>query len=108
VKQQFRKRDQFVRALTRLAPTIIQGSLVSLKGSCGKPSCACARNSDRQHVRHYLSWTEAGRTRMLYLPAVQLEGFRRGTQAWSQFRQRAQELARLNAQILKFQESKSP
>ena len=97
-----------MRVLTRLAPTIIQGSLVTLKGSCGKPSCACARNSDRQHVRHYLSWTEAGRTRMLYIPQAKLKQFREGIQAWTEFKRRAQQLARLNAQILKSQETSTP
>lgn len=102
VKELFRKRGQLIRTLTRLAPGVIQGSLVTLKGPCGKPSCACARHPDRQHLRYYLSWTEAGRTRMLYIPATRLRAFRRGTQAWRQFKQRAQRLARLNAQILKF------
>jgi Family of unknown function (DUF6788) len=104
VIKQSRRRDRLIRALAGLAPSVIQGSLVKLEGSCGKPSCVCARDRNRQHVRHYLSWNEAGRTHMLYIPQARLKDFRRGTQAWSEFKRRAQQLARLNAQILKSQE----
>lgn len=106
--EQFRSREPLIRILTRLAPQIIQGSEVTLKGPCGKTSCACARDLERQHLRHYLSWTEAGCTRMLYIPSTQLQAFQWGTQTWTQFKHRAQQLGRLNAQILKSQESKIP
>jgi hypothetical protein len=38
---------------------------------------------------------------MLYIPRARLRDFQRGTQAWTEFKRRAQQLARLNAQILK-------
>jgi len=108
VLKEFRSPEPLIRILTRLAPLVIQGSLVTLKGPCGKASCACARNPKRQHLRPYLSWREAGRTRMLYIPAPRLQAFQRGTRAWFQFKRRAQQLARLNAQILKAQEAQIP
>jgi hypothetical protein len=61
-----------------------------------------------QHQRHYLSWSEAGRTRMLYIPRAQLKGFQGGVRAWVEFKRLAQELARYNARRLKSQESHIP
>ena len=87
---------------------MIRGSLVTLEGHCGKPSCSCAHNRVRYHRRHYLSWTEAGRTRMLYVPRAGLKSFQRGIKAWVEFKQIAQQLARLNAQILKSKKVKTP
>ena len=87
---------------------MIQGSLVTLRGPCGKASCACSQSQAHYHARHYLSWTEAGRTRMLYIPKAKLKGFRQGIQAWAEFKRRAQQLGRLNAQILKSQEPNTP
>jgi len=108
VKEQFRKRDHLLRSLAALSARMIQGSLVTLRGPCGKASCACARIQARHHQRHYLSWTEAGRTRMLYIPQAQLKGFQRGVRAWVEFKRLAQELARQNARLLKSQESQIP
>lgn len=94
-------------SLTRLGARMIQGSLVTLRGSCGKAACSCAQGRNRYHQRHYLSWTERGRTRMLYIPRGQLKAFRDGVRAWVEFKRIAQHLARLNAQILKAKEVKS-
>ena len=87
---------------------MIQGSLVTLRGPCGKAFCVCARIPARHHQRRYLSWTEAGRTRMLYVPQAQLKGFQRGVRAWVEFKCLAQELARQNARMLKSQELHIP
>ena len=87
---------------------MIQGCLVTLEGSCGKPSCSCAQRRDRYHRRRYLSWTEAGRTRMLYLARADLKAFQRGIKAWAEFKRIAQQLAHLNAQTLKSKEVKTP
>ena len=45
---------------------------------------------------------------MLYIPRAQRKTFQRGIQAWAKFKRLAQRLARLNAQILKSQEVKTP
>ena len=104
MKEQSRQRDRLLRSLAALSARMIQGSLVTLQGPCGKASCACARLEARHHQRHYLSWTGAGRTRMLYIPQAQLKEFQGGVQAWVEFKRLAQELARLNARRLKSQE----
>ncbi len=38
---------------------------------------------------------------MMYIPKTRLEEFRRGIEAWKQFKQLSQQLARHNAQTLK-------
>ena len=78
----------------------VRGSLVTLQSRCGKDACRCAR-SDHRHRRYYLSWSEAGRTQMMYIPKTRLEEFRHGIEAWKQFKQLSQQLARHNAQTLK-------
>lgn len=104
------RRDRLILfRITQVATHMVQGSLVALRGSCGKPSCACAGNRDRAHLRHYLSWTEGGRTRMLYIPQDQLEAFRQATRAWAEFKRLSQQLARRNALKLKLErEIKKP
>ena len=61
---------------------------------------------ERHHLRYYLSWTEAGRTHMLYIPHSQLKAFQQGVRAWSDFKHLAQQVARLNAQTLKAEKGK--
>lgn len=87
---------------------MIQGSLVTLNSPCGKPSCACAKNREKYHKRYYLSWTEAGRTHMLYIPTKQLKAFKQGIRAWNRFKEISKQLARLNAHALKAEKEDIP
>jgi hypothetical protein len=81
--------------------SIIRGSIVKLKGKCGKPTCACARDQERKHVRYYLSSSEGGRTQMVYIPKKRLPEIEEGIRAWKIFKETAKELAEANlAKIL--------
>ena len=80
---------------------MVQGSAVTLRRPCDKASGVCAQQRERYHLCSYLSWTEAGRTHMLYVPHRQLKAFHLGVRAWSDFKRLAQQVARLNAQIFK-------
>lgn len=99
--KQSRKEEHLQALLNRLATQMVQGSLVTLNGPCGKSSCVCARTRKHYHRRYYLSWTEGGRTRMMYIPSKRLKAFQQGIRAWSRFKEISKQLARLNAQILK-------
>ena len=80
---------------------MIRGSIVKLKGKCGKPNCACAHDPDREHIRYYLSSSEAGRTKMVYIPKKHLPEVEEGIRAWKAFKETAKELAEANlAKIL--------
>jgi hypothetical protein len=80
---------------------MIRGSVVKLKGKCGKPNCACAHDPEREHVRYYLSSSQAGRTQMVYIPKKRLPEIEEGIRAWKAFKETAKELAEANlAKIL--------
>ena len=101
--KQSRKRENLIALLNSLATQIIQGSLVTLKGPCGKASCACAKSKKHYHKRYYLSWTEDGRTHMMYISSKQLRAFQQGVRAWSRFKEISKQLARINAKTLKLE-----
>lgn len=49
------------------APRVLPGSLITLRRKCGKPSCRCATGAP--HETPALSYSLAGRTKMLTLSA---------------------------------------
>jgi len=107
VKKLIRKQGQILKRLNGLAPYIIQGSLVTLKSPCGKINCACAQNPDKRHPRHYLSFSESGRTQMVYIPVKKLNKFREGAKAWTEFKKLTKQLAQVNSQLAKSKEERS-
>jgi hypothetical protein len=49
------------------ADAMVAGSFVTLARGCGKATCRCARGE--KHQGKYLSRSEGGRTRLVYVPA---------------------------------------
>jgi hypothetical protein len=79
---------------------MIRGSVVRLKGKCGKPNCACAHDPGREHIRYYLSSSEGGRTQMVYIPQKRLPEVEEGIRAWKIFKETAKELAEANLAMI--------
>ena len=55
--------------------SLIEGSLVTIGRTCGKPTCHCAKGE--KHYSKYLSRSVGGKTRLVYVPAgdeVQVSG----------------------------------
>jgi hypothetical protein len=75
---------------------MIRGSIVTLKGKCGKPNCICSRDQERAHIRYYLSVNEGGKTRMVYIPKKRLSEVENGIRAWKTFKEVGKELAEFN------------
>ena len=72
--------------LLRAARIMIQGGLSQTTRRCGNPNCACHRHPDRRHGPHlYITWTEKGRSRALYVPADRVPQARRAHAAWNEF-----------------------
>lgn len=46
---------------------VMRGSLVTMRRTCGKKSCRCARGA--LHASLYVSQSSGGKTRMAYVPA---------------------------------------
>jgi hypothetical protein len=75
---------------------MIRGSIVKLKGKCGKPNCACSHDPEKEHIRYYLSVNEGGKTRMVYIPKKRLPEIETGIRAWKIFKEVGKELAEIN------------
>ena len=85
--------------LLRAARIMIQGGLSRTTRCCGNPNCACHRDPDRRHGPHlYITWTEKGRSRGLYVPADRVQQARRAHAAWNEFWESAVRLADGNRQ----------
>ena len=49
----------------------IRGSLVIMNRFCGKPNCRCRKG--QKHKSIYLSQSQRGKTRMIYIPQAAVE-----------------------------------
>ena len=58
------------RLAPREEPRVLPGSLITLRRKCGKAGCRCAAGA--LHETPALSYSEAGRTKMLTLTAEQV------------------------------------
>ena len=62
-------------------PDMIRGSVVTHRRKCGKRSCRCA-DGQTLHEATVLSYSEAGRTRLLTLPAAEIAAVRAATERY--------------------------
>ena len=71
-------RRMLQRRLKHLAPTgpLLAASLAEVKKRCGQPSCSC-HHGGPLHTAHHLTFSEAGRTRTVYVPQDLLAEVRR-------------------------------
>lgn len=60
-----KRRDAKLKALAQAGP-LIQGSLATIRVTCGNPNCKCARGE--KHESHILNRKEQGRSTSLYIP----------------------------------------
>jgi hypothetical protein len=75
-----------------------RGSFVAVERKCGKPNCACTRG--QLHKGWYLSCSEAGRTRMIYVALRDADSVARGAGRYQRFRQARAELVKLWERML--------
>src|ERR1700751_1716346 len=93
------RQTMLLRKLLHAARIMIQGGLSETTRGCGNPNCACHRDPARRHGPHlYITWTEKGRSRSLYVPAGRVQQARRAHAAWAQFWACAVRLAAANRQ----------
>jgi len=84
-------------------PRVVRGSVVVHRRRCGKVSCRCA-DGQRLHETTVLSYSEAGRTRLVMLPADQVAAVTAAAERYRAERVRLEEqasagLAELVAQL---------
>lgn len=101
------RQEALLRKLLRASRIMIQGGLSETTRCCGNPNCACHRDPDRRHGPHlYITWTENGRSRSLYVPADHVQQARRAHAAWTQFWESAVLLAAGNREEFRRQGQK--
>ncbi|SRR6266508_1423271 len=84
-------------------PRVVRGSVVVHRRRCGKPNCRCA-DGETLHETTVLSYSEAGRTRLVMLPADQVTAIKAAVERYRRERVRLEEqanagLAELVAQL---------
>lgn len=90
-------------------PRVVRGSVVVHRRRCGKPNCRCADGA-ALHETTVLSYSQAGKTRFVMLPAEQVEAVRAATARYQAARARLEEQgnAGLEALIGGLAEGRSP
>lgn len=63
-----------VVAQTRV-PSVVRGTVLVHRRRCGKPNCRCA-TGEALHESTVLSYKQAGKTRLLMLPAGEVDSVR--------------------------------
>ena len=96
MNKQIRDKGSLHKTLQEKSKSMIRGSIVRLKGKCGKQNCACSHDPDKEHIRYYLSFNETGKTRMVYIPKKRLPEVEEGIRAWKTFKEVGKELAEVN------------
>jgi Family of unknown function (DUF6788) len=99
VRQQIRQSEEarrtHVDALVG-SDVLIQGSFVTLGRRCGKPNCRCAAGD--KHLSKYVSRSEGGKTRVIYVPAGDEVDVAQKTERYRRLREARAELLKLAAQ----------
>ena len=95
--RQIRKsKNYLLKSIQKDSKTLIRCSIVKLKSKCGKSNCACSHKPDKQHLRYYLSFSESGKTNMVYIPRKHLSTVEERITAWKSFKETSGELAKIN------------
>ena len=77
---------------------LVKGSVYALRRKCGKPTCACTRGE--LHGTVVVSWSEAGRTRLVPLPPGRRGDLRAGVRQYQRFRRARARLVKLHGEML--------
>jgi hypothetical protein len=93
-----RAREQQLRVLFATRQRMVRGSFVVLGKKCGKAGCACTRGE--LHPTRYVSASEAGRTRMVYVAAPQAATVKAGTERYQRFRRARAALVKLSTRTI--------
>lgn len=71
-------------------PRVVRGSVVTHRRRCGKANCRCANGVDL-HESIVLSYSEAGRTKFLMLPAAHVAAVRAAVERYQAAKARLEE-----------------
>jgi hypothetical protein len=78
---------------------VLAASLVTVRRTCGKPSCHCAQG--HKHVGHYLTWKEHGKTRSAYVPQALLPQVQQWQLEYRRLKRLLAEVSQLSVALVK-------
>jgi len=91
-------RQHQLRVLFSTRQRMVRGSFVVLSKKCGKAGCACTRGA--LHPTRYLSASEQGRTRMVYVSGEQAAAVKAGAERYQRFRRARAQLVKLSTRTV--------
>jgi hypothetical protein len=93
-----RQRTRQLQVLLSTRQRLVRGSFVVLGKKCGKAGCACTRGA--LHATRYLSASEQGRTRMVYVSAEEAAAVKTAAERYQRFRRARAQLVKLSMQTV--------
>lgn len=94
------KRKTKLRNLLNRDIGMIQGSLVERYVACGKEECKC-KEGETHGPFYYLTYTEAGKRKNLYVPKGKVEEVKEGIKAYKRAKETIVSVADMNRKLLK-------
>ena len=91
-------RKQQLQVLFATRQRMVRGSFVLLGKKCGKAGCACTRGD--LHPTRYLSASQDGRTRMVYVSAEQAATVKPAAERYQRFRRARAQLVKLSTRTV--------
>ncbi len=89
------RRERWLEELIEATQFMLWGSLQQVYRRCGRPNCHCA-TGEKHGPAFYLSRSEAGRSRMIYVPDPWRADVERGVAAYRRYRELGKHLAAAN------------
>jgi hypothetical protein len=106
-----RQRRAALLRQARLPAHLVRASFVEQRLKCGKPNCACHRDSGKRHGPYYslMICLGVGKVRKFQLkdPGQQAQA-RAASAAYAQFMDQLEELSQINAELIRRGEALSP
>jgi len=99
-QQIYKLQREHARLIQRMLKSrgMVKGSVVTLARRCGKPGCKC--NRGEKHKSKYLSISEGGKTRMVYLkPGMEMK-VGEAAERYRRFRRARAQLVKVQKDIL--------
>ena len=94
-----RERERELLDVLLSCRSVVKGSAYELKTRCGKPTCSCVQGA--LHGAMVLSWSQAGKTKLMTVGAADLQRLLRLTGQYRRFRQARAALVKLQKQLLR-------
>lgn len=99
-QQIYKLQREHTRLVQRMLKSrgMVKGSVVTLARRCGKPGCKC--NRGEKHKSKYLSISEGGKTRMVYLkPGMEIK-VEEAAERYRRFRSARARLVKVQKEVL--------